>query len=147
MLNMEQAGVVELGGPPPVGGPRLLVLREHGMSREGAAGVLLSWDAAARSSWQFIGDATSGIEVREVGNKGLGGFALHDVAAGERLLCEPALLQWDGTSTARLDADVAQLDSATSQAFWGLCQNEEHGATKRCVRRVLTACSVGVASG
>ena len=83
-----------------------------------AADLVLAWDKAGRSAWQFP-HAAHGIQIRETSHAGMGAFALHALSPGERVLAERPLLDWSkdrGDTTSALEAAVAEpdRDSTTS---------------------------------
>ena len=100
-----------------------------------SSGVALGHDPDCRSTFYFSQSETAhGLEIRNSDGCGLGVFALHDIAVGERLLIEPPLLAWskerDGDDVELMEAAVRRLRSDARDAYWSLCQNAEHGATK-----------------
>lgn len=102
-----------------------------------SCGVVLGYDAQCQSSFFFsASESTRGLEVRSSDCcDGVGVFALHKIAAGERLLMEQPLLSWskdrDGDELSLLEAAVRRLRADARSAYWALCQNAEHGETKR----------------
>ena len=100
-----------------------------------SSGVALGHDPDCRSTFYFAQSETAhGLEIRKADGCGLGVFALHDIAVGERLLIEPPLLAWskerDGDDVELMEDAVRRLRSDARDAYWSLCQNAEHGATK-----------------
>ena len=73
--------------------------------------------------------------IRRVSGSGLGAYASRDIKRGERLLAEAPLVEWtfapgEMVATAAIDTLVGDLSQADRDDYFGLCQNDIHGATK-----------------
>ena len=112
------------------------------LSSAESAGLRLGWDVNARSSWIFHPRADSSeprrprLHIAEAAGSGMGGFAVVDIEAGERILAERPLLEWSVAAFAKhkgrerqaMDTAVcAKLSEAEQRDFLDLCCNEEHG--------------------
>ena len=95
----------------------------------------LATEARSTSALGPMVASSAAMRLHQVEGKGVGGFAARGYARGECILAEEPLLNWtvkagEAVTHVGLHAALDTLSESDQDAFYALCQNEEHGPTK-----------------
>ena len=99
-----------------------------------------------RCEWSFthseVPDCTA-FALKQMPGQGLGGFAMRSFVHGECVLAERPLLHWkvaqgDTITHEGVEALLSSQSEDVQRAFFGLCQNPDHGTVKHAFGIWLT---------